>query len=270
MCDYVFMWFSEIKKETISENVIIHFLHIEEIDDEIKQEIYDSIVRICGWRDSIININIVKQELAERLEAKKWNTLELWLVSEFFIHLYLNYIWLNQECLYENLEESGNIKKWFDWLYSYNNEIWLVESKSWKITTQNISHKNKIDEAYKDLSDKVSWNNSDSLGIPINPRKNAVHHAKIADSNESLYKQIQWYDIEFREWHYYTIDNFNIIPASTIFYDWKSVTVENIENFDTVKQEIINRLNDKHIKKWHILCFSQRTKDLLINYLQSD
>lgn len=261
------MWFSEIKKETIDEHITLHFLHIDEIDEEIDKIIQNSIVRICEWRNSTTNINIVKQCLIERLKNKRWNTLELWLISEFFIHLYLNHIWLNQECLYNNLEDSNGIKKWFDWLYSdNNNEIWLVESKSWKFTTQNISHKNKIDDAYKDLSDKVSWNSSNSTHI--NPRQNAVYHAKIADSNESLYKQIQRYNNQFREWHYDTIDNFNIIPASTIFFDWKSITVENIENFDTVKQEIINRLNDKHIKKWHILCFSQKTKDLLINYLE--
>ena len=264
------MWFSETKIEDLLDNVKLHFLHIDYIDDEIKNLIQNTIVRICEWHDSIIDINIVKQWLIERLQnKKKWGTLESWLISEFFIHLYLNYIWLKQESLYENLEDPKAIKKWFDWLYSDDNdEIRLLESKSWKITTKNITHKNKIDEAYKDLWKKVSWKSIDSSGTSINSRKNALYHAKVANSNQSLYKQIQEYDSQFRKWMYHIINEFNIIPASTIFFDWKSVKIKNIENFDIVKQEIIKRLNNKHIKKWHILCFSQRTKDLFINYLE--
>ncbi len=262
------MGFSEIKTERISENIILHFLHIEEIDEEIDRIIQNSIVRICEWERDDLDINIVKNGLKERLQNKRWTDLEIWLVSEFFIHLYLNYIWLRQECLYKNLEESISIKKWFDWLYSdSNHEIWLVESKSWNITTQHVSHKAKINEAYKDLSNKVSWNSTWGWEHVINPRENAYYHAKMANSDESLYKQIQKFDALFREGTYNTINKFNIIPASTIFFDWKIVSIEKVENFETVKQDIVTRINGKNIKRWHILCFSQKTKDLLINYL---
>ncbi len=273
------MGFSEIKTEKISENIILHFLHIEEIDEEIDQIIKNSIVRICEWRDSNVDIHIIKQELRERLEAKrwvgleneKWRNLEIWLISEFFVHLYLNYIGFKQECLYVNSEEPNSIKKWFDWLYSDDNgEIWLVESKSWNITTQHISHKNKIDEAYTDLSEKISWNSVNSSGVRKNPRWNACTHALRAGSQNSLYQEIKEFDRLFRNWIYWEIENFNIIPASTIFFDWKIAIIEDVEKFGIVKQNIISRLNGKNIKKWHILCFSQKTKDLLINYLELD
>ena len=65
------MWFSETKIEDLLDNVKLHFLHIDYIDDEIKNLIQNTIVRICEWHDSIIDINIVKQWLIERLQNKK-------------------------------------------------------------------------------------------------------------------------------------------------------------------------------------------------------
>ena len=63
------------------------------------------------------------------------------------------------------------------------------------------------------------------------------------------------------------IKKFNIIPCSTIFFDWKNEVKEGIENYEVVINEIREWISDKEIKKWQIICFSQTTIDLLLNYL---
>ena len=241
------MWFSEARIENIMDNITLHFLHIDCIDEEILNLIENSIVSICRWPffwegDRMIIMN----ELIQKITSKKWTDLELGLISEFFIHLYLNYKGFKQKCLYFNIEDEWWIKKWFDGLYSLGEEGWLMESKSWSFTSQTISHKNKIKEAYKDLNDKVSGHNLNSQWMPINPRNNALYHAMLVDSS---------------------IKKFNIIPCSTIFFDWKNEVKEGIENYEVVINEIREWILDKEIKKWQIICFSQTTINLLLNYL---
>lgn len=260
------MPFSRLQMETIDENITIHYFHITEITSELESVIDNYIISICNWPDYQTNLLTQKRSLRLLLEWKQWSTLEIGFISEFFIHLYLNYKWFHQECLYENLEEKG-IKKWFDGYYSCDDAEWLVESKSGAITTQNISHKSKINEAYIDLSSKVSGRNIDSNNQPISPWKNAFHHARIANSRQSIVKNINDLSEDFKNWIFHNIDEFNIIPVSTIFLDWKTALINSIEDYETIKNEIMTWLSWKNIKKWHVICTTQATKDTLLNYL---
>ena len=266
---FIFMWFSETRTEAILDNITLHFLHIDCIDEEILNLIENSIVSICRWPffwegDRMIIMN----ELIQKITSKKWTDLELGLISEFFIHLYLNYKGFKQKCLYFNIEDEWWIKKWFDGLYSLGEEGWLMESKSWSFTSQTISHKNKIKEAYKDLNDKVSGHNLNSQWMPINPRNNALYHAMLVDSsNDTLFQKIKKMTENFSNQEFSDIKKFNIIPCSTIFFDWKNEVKEGIENYEVVINEIREWISDKEIKKWQIICFSQTTIDLLLNYL---
>lgn len=265
------MWFSEAQIENISDDITFHFLHIDCIDENIANLIEDTIVRICRWPDFWEeDKRDIKNTLIEKINSKKWDKLELGLVSEFFIHLYLNYRGLSQEFLYFNLEDQWWIKKWFDGVYSLGEDIWLMESKSWYFTTQSISHKNKIKEAYDDLSKKVSWRSTNTQWIKINPWYNAWNHAKTASSeNKTLFQMIKTMDKNFDAGKFSQIQDFNIIPCSTIFFDWKNENeVKNrVEHYDVVFNEIGRWILDKEIKKWQIICFSQATIDLLLNYL---
>jgi hypothetical protein len=261
------MSFINTHTEQLNDDISLHFLHIENLNDEIISLIDQTIISICLWPDYNTTIINQKIELKKLLENKSWTQLELWHISEFFIHLYLNYIGLKQECLYENLEETW-IKKWFDGYYSDINTAWLVESKSWNICSQNISHKSKIDEAYVDLSHKVSWRNVRRNWTPISPWKNAYRHAKVSNARDSIIQRINILSEEFNSGMFHDISEFSIIPVSTIFFDWK-ISINNwVEDLNTVKAEILDRIIGKNIKQWHIICFSQSTKDLLLNYLR--
>lgn len=264
------MWFSETRTEAISDNITLHFLHIDCMDENIANLIEDTIVRICRWPDFWEeDKRDIKNTLIEKINSKKWDNLELGLVSEFFIHLYLNYKGLSPEFLYFNLEDQWWIKKWFDGLYSLGEDMWLMESKSWYFTTQSISHKNKIKEAYDDLSKKVSWRNSNAQWIRINPWYNARNHAKtVSSENETLFQTIKKMEKNFYAGQFSRIQDFNIIPCSTVFFDWKNEIKDGIENYDVVINEIREWISDKEIKKWQIICFSQSTIDLLLNYLR--
>lgn len=264
------MWFSEARIENIMDNITLHFLHIDCIDENIANLIEDTIVRICRWPDFWEeDKRDIKNALIAKINSKKWDTLEFGLVSEFFIHLYLNYRGFTQEFLYFNLEDEWWIKKWFDGLYSLGEEEWLMESKSWSFNSQTISHKNKIKEAYDDLNDKVSGHNLNSQWVPINPWNNALYHAKLVNpSNDTLFQKIKKMTRDFSNQNFSDIKNFNIIPCSTIFFDWKNEVKESIENYNIVINEIRPWITDKEIKKWQIICFSQTTIDLLLNYLR--
>ena len=145
-----------------------------------------------------------------------------------------------------------------------------MESKSWYFTTQSISHKNKIKEAYDDLSKKVSWRTVNTQWIKINPWYNARNHAKTASSeSKTLFQMIKTMDKNFKAGQFSQIQDFNIIPCSTIFFDWKNEIKDGIENDDAVINEIREWISDKEIKKWQIICFSQTTIDLLLNYLRN-
>lgn len=253
--------------ELINSNITLHFFHIEEITPKLEEIIDNTIISICRWPKYTTTVQTQKNVLKKLLEMKIWTTLELWHISEFFIHLYLNYIWFHQECLYQNLEEWW-IKKWFDGYYSYNNKEWLVESKSWTMNGK-ITHKTKTEEAYIDIWKKVSWENLNSKWEPISPWFNAYNHATSACSSKSLLNNLNKLSEEFNEWIFYNISEFNIVTVSTIFKDWKSIFINWIEDYQSIKDEITSWLIWKNIKDGHIICTTQRTKDILINYLKS-
>lgn len=253
--------------ELIDSNITLHFFHIDKITSELEKVIDNTIVTICRWPK--FSTSVVKQKniLKKLLELKQWTTLELGHISEFFIHLYLNYHWFHQECLYQNLEEAW-IKKWFDGYYTYNNKEWIIESKSWTMKAD-ITHKSKTHDAYIDIWKKVSWENLNADWYPISPWFNAYNHATTACSNETLLNNLNKLSEEFDEWKFYNISEFNIITVSTIFKNWKTVFTPWIEDYSKIKDEISTWLVWKNIKEWHIICTTQSTKDILINYLNS-
>lgn len=247
-----------VKSIEIQPDVFLHLLNIEKINDDLKKHMDDVLIDIYSkGQDS--EIELVKLKLKKYFNSKKDSTLEIGSIAEFFIHLYLNLIGFQQECLYKNLEENA-IKKGFDGFYTKCDEIWIMESKSGNITTKNICHKEKINEAYSDLSKKFSGKTSN------NPWENAFSHAKQAGSDSNLLSAIKKLENMYTREEYTIITDYNIIPCSTIFFDAGTFTHINIDN---LKESIMKFLKGKKFKKINIICVNKKTKELFLEYLKS-
>lgn len=244
-------------------NVEVYFLDFENLNDNLKNIIDIYVLKLFKWNKKLWTIQGVKDIFTEFLDTKKGTTLEIWRISEFFIHIFLMNSWYTTEFLFENLEEQKSIKKWFDWFYTHNWESWIMESKSWKITTRGISHYWKIKEAYGDLSQKFSW--IDSKWEKYSPWHNAYGHMKNADSSEDLLEKINELDVRMSRWETFTCSDFNIIPASTIFLDGKLDFFDKDDLIEKI-EILLKKLDYKNMK---IICVTHKTIEIIYNYLQS-
>ena len=246
---------SECKE--ISNGNYLHLINIEEIDSKLTSLIDKSIVTICeGNTDT--DLNIIKKRLIKLLTSKRGTYLEMGTIAEFYTHLYLNEIGFNQEFLFLNLEE-GSIKKGFDGYYSLSNEEWIYESKSGSINTKNISHSGKIKEAYDDLKKKISGDAKN------NPWQNAYNHASHVDVGSALNvrKNLRKLSEEFIKEEYHDINDFNVIPGSTIFLEgnWESLKPADLEN------KIKALITTFRFKKISVVCVNKKSLDLFWDYL---
>ena len=256
-----------IREEYEDEKVSIYVIDIRELDENLKNTINQFIVSICeGPQETLLELEDVKEEIRRFLTEKKPKNNEtgketntyIGAIAEFFIHLFLNYIGLKQECLFLNLEEKS-IKKGFDGYYSFNGETWIMESKSGYINSQNATHKEKLKTSYKQLKDKITTNDPKVN----NPWKNALRHAQIAQSDKNILKELQKFSQQFiRKEINNDINNFNLIPCSTIYYfkDWE-------ENKENIINEIKHFISELEYRKLKIICINKKFKKLFLNYL---
>lgn len=248
-----------VEYRNISEDNYLHVINIDQIDYKLKLFIDKNIVKICeGSSDS--DCESIKKRLKSFFATKNGTTTEMGAIAEFFIHLYLNDCGFKQECLFLNLEENS-IKKGFDGYYSFRNDEWVVESKSGKSSSPDTTHKNKINEAYKDLSDKFSGIGGN------NPWRNAYNHASHSDVNSSsnIRSNIKKLSDEYGKEIFHNIKDFNIIPSSTIFLEdsWKFIDVDQLES--KIRELIVKF----QFKKIHIICVNKKSLSLFLNYLSS-
>lgn len=242
----------------INENVNLHIFELKEITADIKEFIDSKIVNITNGTRKI-DLKIVKNKLKKFLSSKKGSTTEMGAIAEFFIHLYLSTQGYKQECLFTNLEE-GSIKKGFDGYYSKNKSEWIMESKSGLNTTKGISHKSKIKEAYDDLDKKLKGN------VKNNPWENAYNHAKHGDTNtkeSSIVKIIEKNSNDFENNIFKNIAYFNVIPSATIFLD--GIWIDN--DINKIKEDITNLVSTLLYQKLEIICFTKKSLNLFLNYL---
>jgi len=234
----------------------------------LKQTIDSFIVSICeGPQETLLTIDDVKREIKNFILAKRpksdsdtgRNTYTyIGSIAEFFIHLFLNYIGFKQECLYFNLEERS-IKKGFDGYYSFNDETWIMESKSGYQNSEGATHANKLQVSYQQLKDKITSNNP-SLN---NPWRNALNHARMALSNQDILKELQLFSQQYiRGEINNNIAGFNLIPCSTIYYmnNWE-------ENKNTIIESVKSILNNFEYKNLKIICINKHFKKLFLEYL---
>lgn len=235
------------------DNIQISVFDIKTITEELKLFIDENIHQICLGEDG--DLPTIKLELKERIEGWGDSNKTIGSIAEFFVHLYLKNYGYKQECLFFNLEEKS-LKKGFDGLYSIEEEIWFMESKSGLITTKDISHASKIREAYNDVKKKIT------TGVDNNPWLNAYNHARIVGTKKNLRDNLKLLSDDFINKRYQHIDNKNIIPCATIFLNGVWSPQNHCEIIQSIKK--ISILQGKAI---HVICITQNSYDMFMQYL---
>ena len=233
-------------------------IDIEEIDSKLEVYLDSKFVKICEG-NSGTDLQYVKKRLLSFLTTKKGSTLELGSIAEFLIHLYLNDSGFEPQFLYFNLEENS-IKKGFDGYYFYNTEEWILESKSGSISTIGITHTSKIKESYDDLKTKLSG------GATNNPWRNAYNHASHADvgANANVRANIKSLSDKYEKNVKHIIDDFNIIPGSTIFLDGKWVASQAAQ----LESDMKTAISKFKFKKIKIICVTKKSLEIFWDYLK--
>ncbi|MCI5056893.1 MAG: hypothetical protein MRY83_12335 [Flavobacteriales bacterium] len=232
----------------------VHFINIPELHQDLKNLIDLHLVEICS--SAIEDIETTKKVLKNFFDSKDEKT-KMGALAEFIVHLYLKNINFKQECLFLNLEE-GSIKKGFDGYYSIQSEEWIMESKSGKISTDKISHLNKVKEACKDLSNKLK-----GVGTNNNPWMNAFNHAKNIGSSEDILKNIKDLSKRWINEDYVELNEVNIIPAATIFHEntWES------DKTNRAITGLEDALRTEQFKALTVICINKRDTKTIEEYL---
>lgn len=202
------------KKEVLAHNIELNIVHIDQYDQVLFTELDKAIVSICEGKSDSTYVEVKKRMrnfLKGKDEKKVYGS-----ISEFFIHLYLKTQKYKQDCLFFNLEENS-VKKGFDGVYTKNNEIYIMESKSGKHASKEISHVAKVKESYRDLEKYLEGKSSKGK----NPWINAFSHANqiSVKTKKSVRDKIKEIQRNFDNNVFSQISEFNIIPCSTIYLD---------------------------------------------------
>ena len=236
----------------------LHVIDIPLIDDNLEKLLDKHLVSICEG-DSDSELELVKLRLRNCFEDKRKNT-TMGAIAEFLVHLYLNQNGFKQEFLFFNLEE-GSIKKGFDGFFSKGNETYLLESKSGSVNSKSISHKDKLKTAYSDLDNYVSGKSDKGKN---NPWKNAYNHASHRDvgTEDSIIKKIKKLRDNFDLGKFSKIDEYNIVPCSTIFLDgiWNDGMTSEI----LLDHEFLSKFSGNTVRA---ICITKDSVDIFFDYL---
>lgn len=252
--------------EVIPNKLNFNFINIEDYDEAFKKFVDSQIVSTYNSTFDVEDIELVKVQIQEWFDEKKNDeNKKAGFVAEFICHLYLNYLAFEQHFLFSNLEEKGSMKKGFDGLYKLENEMWIYESKSSLHTTTTANHNSNISEAYRDIRDKLNGSKKNDLGNPISPWDNAVNHAIIANinNNESLIDNLKTFRKKFIKKDYENIENFNVIPSSTIFLEDKWTTIDN----DDLQEKLEKLIQKYKYQKMNVICINKKSIDNFIRYI---
>lgn len=252
-----------VRQQDIGDNLVVTVLDIKELNQSLKKYIDEHLVEVCEGVYSDSTLENVKENIRALFKDKnskdpsKFSNWEMGAVAELFIHLYLKYIGLKQECLFLNLEERS-IKKGFDGYYSDDSEQWIMESKSGSIHSVNATHPKKLNEAITDLANKIS-----GVGSKNNPWRNAFNHASLVDvgSADGVRKYLKQLSIDFLHKKTHHIDEFNIIPCATIYFEEKE-----FESQDNILSSVSSIINERE-KKSHLICVSHTSVVTFKDYI---
>lgn len=246
------------KSKKINSKIELHVIDVKSLGDEITAFLDKHVVQICEG-DSGSELELVKARFINFLESKDDKT-RIGAVAEFFVHLYMRQCGFKQDFLFLNLEE-GSIKKGFDGYFSKKNFTYIVESKSGSVLTKNISHKAKLKEAYNDLKAILAGEKSSN-----NPWRNAYNHASHIDAAvaKPIRRKIKELSDSFDKKKFGTVDEFNIVPCSTIFLkeDWDDALS------NAILQEPPTFYAGFEAKTIMALCITKSSYQVFVEYLQ--
>ncbi len=224
-----------------------------DVDQEnIQEEIAHNVVSICEG-SAETDLETIKIKLKDYLEPKKIKH-RRGAVAEFYIHLFLKSLGYKQNCLFLNLEENS-IKKGFDGYYTYNGNEWIVESKS----GVDITHKSKINEAYRDLKKKLTTKEKN------NPWENAYNHAAhIAVSAEkTVIDKLKKLSNNYVKNIHLPLTEFNLMPCGTVFnHDASTKMIK-----DSIYDEIKLTIDSMEYKKICIIAISNRAYNAFFEFI---
>lgn len=228
------------------------YIDIAIIDQAFEAFIDKYIVDIC-FMDKSFSINKAKKYIRDFIDTKD-PARKKGAVAEFFLHLYLNSIEMKQECLFKNLEEKSP-KKGFDGVYKdFNGNIWFIESKSG--SADSCSHKEKVQEAYRDLKKKFSST------TPNDPWLNAYSHLKIINPSDSLLDKFRALSDEYDSGKAINIKEYNIGPCGTVYDDSGA-----IYDATSLSDSVIDYFVGKEFNKLFSICVTQRAIKEFEKYL---
>lgn len=249
-------------KETqivLSEKLTLNLLNIENYSKEFIELIEQEIGHIRNGDLSDEDIIYIKKSIKRWFQKKGEDERpKIGYVAEFISHLYLRTKKFEQYFLFKNLEDNGP-KKGFDGLYLKDEEIWLLESKSTGDFKKN--HATKISEAYKDIKNKI-----ESLNLKDNnPWENSKNHLENRNikENENLSKKINKLSEDFLNQIPHKIEEYNIIPSSTIFMGDKFKITDN----EKLKIKLEGLCKDFGAKKLNVLCVNKKSIDDFIKFI---
>lgn len=248
-----------ITQKDLGDGNELFIVDIEDINDNLRALIDAKFVGICEG-NSGTDLTIVKARLLQFLNTKKGSSLEIGAISEFFLHLFLNDQGFTPQFLYLNLEE-GSIKKGFDGYYFYNGDQWILESKSGSISTNGVSHRSKIKEAYDDLQNKLAG------GGTNNPWRNAYDHASHIDvaADTNVRADIKRFSDQYSLNTFQQIREFNIIPGATLVLEGIWIAVD----YDKIESEVKALVTTLQFKQIKVVCITKKSLQLLWDYLSA-
>lgn len=231
------------------------YIDVDSIDGELKELIDQYIVEIC-YADEFYTIqnakNYIKDYLKSDDEDRKKGA-----IAEFIIHVFMKKQGYTQECLYKNLEEKSP-KKGFDGVYvDSNGIIWYMESKSG--SNKSKTHKDKVQEAYRDLKDKFAGN------VKNDPWTNALNHAKVVGASNTILNVFRKYSVEYEQHNSLNVEDFNVLPCGTLYKDDSSKVYVAKNIIDDV-DSYFKRKNQKGLG---VICITQQTISEFEAYLNN-
>lgn len=250
-------------EHTISPQLVLTIIDIEDINEPIKRVLDENFVLICEGNTGS-DLTTVKTHVKNLYSTKN----KEWIMgatAEFFVHLYIRLTGFKQECLFLNLEENS-IKKGFDGYYSKDGIEWLMESKAGSIDSKDISYAGKVTLAINDLAAKISGRDkSGKREIPNNPWREAYAHASQYDvgTAKKIRENIKTLSNDFTNGKFRSIEEFNTMPCGTIFLSG----VWTPPNHDSILKDI-KHISDKLAgKQVHVICVTHRSTELFLHYI---
>lgn len=247
----------------------VYLLNIKNINDDFARYIDKYIYEICEGESPLDEdeLIMIKEQILDRIDKPTDKTKgkhTRGAIAEFFVILFMKHLNFKQGFLFFNLEERS-FKKGFDGVYTLEDELYFLESKS-SLVGPKSSHSNSLNKAKNGLIDSMTFKNKRENWT------NAYHHALITKSSESVITELRRLKKEYyknkrmsKVYNVKELDKYNVIPVSTLFYEDSSLGF-------TAKMEIQEVIKKQFkgfkAKSLHIICLNKESTKHFINYLK--